>query len=494
MASTTEPANPVAAPALDLAPRPWWRRLVFGVRLRILGWYVGLLALAIGGTLLVERSILLQRHDEEVEANLRQEVEEIESLAVGRDPNTGEPFGTDVGAVFETFFRRNIPGRREAFLAIAPGRAPLTTPAPPHPLDTDPDRMARWAALTESEQGEFVTPAGPVRYLAVPLRAGNETLGVFVVANFLRGGREEIDDVVRVGAVVSVSVLLAASVLAWFVAGRLLRPVRLLTDTARSIGESDLSRRIHAEGSDEVAELGRTFNHMLDRLEAAFTTQQAFLDDAGHELRTPITIVRGHLELLDEDTDEHRETLALVLDELDRMTRIVDDLLLLAKVEQPDFLQPQPLDLSDLTRGWHVRATSLADRDWQLAHVAEAEVVADGQRLTQAMMNLAQNAAQHTAPGDVIEIGSVVVDDQARLWVADRGPGVAPEDRERIFERFARAGTGRRRSEGAGLGLAIVSAIASGHGGRVELANRPEGGSTFTVVLPVVPPTPPEGA
>ena len=491
MATATEAAS--LAPAVDPTSKPWWRRLVFGVRLQILGWYVGLLALAIGGTLLVERSILLQRYDEEVEANLRQEVEELESLAGGRNPNTGDPFGTDVGAVFETFLRRNIPGRGEAFLALAPGQAPVFTRSP-HPLHTDRDRLAQWAALTESERGEFVTPAGPVRYLAVPLRAGNETLGVFVVANFLQGEREEIDDVLRVGAVVSVSVLLVASVLAWFVAGRLLRPVRLLTDTARSIGETDLSRRIDAKGSDEVAELGRTFNHMLDRLEAAFTAQQAFLDDAGHELRTPITIVRGHLELLDEDTDEHRETLALVLDELDRMTRIVDDLLLLAKVEQPDFLRPEPLELSDLTRGWHVRATSLADRDWQLAHVAEAEVVADGQRLTQAMMNLAQNAAQHTATGDVIEIGSVVVDGQARLWVADRGPGVAPEDRERIFERFARAGTGRRRSEGAGLGLAIVSAIASGHGGRVELTSRPGGGSTFTIVLPVVPSPPSEGA
>jgi signal transduction histidine kinase len=248
------------------------------------------------------------------------------------------------------------------------------------------------------------------------------------------------------------------------------------------------------DGTDEVAELGRTFNHMLDRLDAAFTTQQHFLDDAGHELRTPITIVRGHLELLDEDTDEHRETLALVLDELDRMTRIVDDLLLLAKVEQPDFLQPEQLDLDTLTRGWHTRATSLADRDWKLAHVADLDLMADGQRLTQAVMNLALNAAQHTEAGDTIELGSVVVENSARLWVRDRGPGVHPEDQQRIFERFARGGTGRRRSEGAGLGLAIVSAIAQAHGGNVELTSRQGGGSTFTIVLPVIAPSRSEGA
>ncbi len=483
MAPTTERPDAAAADP-DLTPAPWWRRLLAGVRVRILGWYIFLLALAVMATLLLERSILLDRHDEEVESQLRQEVEELKNLAGGLDPNTGEPFATDIAAVFDTFWRRNVPGEGETFLFIVPGRRPIATPSPV-PLDARPVRLERWSTLVESEPGEFETPAGPVRYLAVPLRSGETTLGTFVVANFLRGEREEIESTVRVGAAVAASVLLVASALAWVVAGRLLRPVRLLTDTARSIGESDLSGRIEVEGTDEVAELGRTFNHMLDRLDVAFATRQAFLDDAGHELRTPITIVRGHLELLDEDTDEHRETLALVLDELDRMTRIVDDLLLLAKVEQPDFLQPGPLDLNAMTRGWQARATSLADRDWQLAHVAEVEVVADGQRLTQAVMNLAQNAAQHTTAGDTIELGSVVVDDQARLWVRDRGPGVALEDQQRIFERFARAGGGRRHSEGAGLGLAIVSAIARAHGGRVELSSRPGGGSTFTIVVPV---------
>ncbi|CAN5671804.1 ATP-binding protein [soil metagenome] len=491
MAPTTE--RPDAATDPDLTPAPWWQRLLAGVRVRILGWYIFLLALAVLATLLLERSILLDQLDEEVEGQLRQEVEEVKNLAGGRNPNTGEPFATDVAAVFDTFLSRNVPGEGEAFLTVVPGQTPVATRSP-FGLDADPARLERWSTLVQSEPGEFETPAGTVRYLAVPLRSGETTLGTFVVANFLRGEREEIDNVLRVGATVSASMLLVASVLAWIVAGRLLRPVRLLTDTARSIGKTDLSQRIEVDGTDEVAELGRTFNHMLDRLDAAFTTQQHFLDDAGHELRTPITIVRGHLELLDEDTDEHRETLALVLDELDRMTRIVDDLLLLAKVEQPDFLQPEQLDLDTLTRGWHTRATSLADRDWKLAHVADLDLMADGQRLTQAVMNLAQNAAQHTEAGDTIELGSVVVENSARLWVRDRGPGVRPDDQQRIFERFARAGTGRRRSEGAGLGLAIVSAIAQAHGGNVELTSRQGGGSTFTIVLPVVAPSRSEGA
>jgi signal transduction histidine kinase len=143
-------------------------------------------------------------------------------------------------------------------------------------------------------------------------------------------------------------------------------------------------------------------------------------------------LLRGHLELLDEDPEDRQQTLTLVLDKLDRMSRIVDDLLLLAKVEQPDFLRGEQLDLGDLTRGWHARARTLADREWRLEHVAEAQVVADGQRLTQAVMNLAHNAAQHTEAGSVIDLGSSVSDGRARLWVRDRGPGVRPEDRGRI--------------------------------------------------------------
>ncbi len=476
--------RPDPDPAPEGGLDPGWRRLVAGVRVRILGWYMVLLFVAVAAALLVERSVLLRRLDEEVAAQLVQEVTEVENLAGGRDPDTGEPFGTDVAAVFDTFVRRNVPSPGEAILTLVDGRPYTATPSL-HPLDADPAQVAHWAGLTDSERGELMTPKGPARFVAVPLRAGGETLGVFVVAHFLQAERDEIDATVRIGATVAATVLGLASMLAWAVAGRLLRPVRDLTDTARSIGETDLSRRIEVSGKDELAQLGRTFNHMLDRLETAFTTQQSFLDDAGHELRTPITIVRGHLELLDEDTDERRETVALVLDELDRMSRIVDDLLLLAKVEQPDFLQLEPLDLAALTRGWHARARTLADRDWQLEAVADTEVVADGQRLTQAVMNLADNAAQHTTPGSTIELGSVLLDGHLHLSVADRGSGVAPEDRERIFERFARAGSGRRRSDGAGLGLAIVSAIAKAHGGAVELASRPGGGSVFTVVIPV---------
>jgi signal transduction histidine kinase len=269
------------------------------------------------------------------------------------------------------------------------------------------------------------------------------------------------------------------------VAGRVLAPLRLLADTARSIGESDLTRRIPVTGRDEIADLSRTFNAMLDRLEAAFATQRQFVSDASHELRTPITIVRGHLELLGDDPEERRETIALVTDELDRMSRFVDDLLVLAKAERDDFLRVAEVELGALTDELLEKATALGDRGWRLESRGEAVLVADRQRLTQAVMGLAQNAVEHTNSGDPVWLGTDADRREARLWVRDSGPGVAAEDQERIFARFARASASRRRSEGAGLGLAIVRAIAEAHGGRVALSSRPGDGATFTVIIPL---------
>jgi signal transduction histidine kinase len=262
-----------------------------------------------------------------------------------------------------------------------------------------------------------------------------------------------------------------------------------VTSTARSISESDLSRRIPVRGHDEIARLTATFNEMLDRLEAAFETQRHFVDDAGHELKTPITIIRGHLELLEGEPDERRETLALVMDELDRMGRIVNDLLLLAKSEEPDFLGLETVDVEPLTNELEQKAGALGSRDWRLERRGRGIIVADRQRLTQAIVQLVQNAVEHTSEGDRISLGSAVENGEARLWVRDEGPGIPLDEQERIFQRFGR-GAGARRAEGAGLGLAIVKAIADAHHGRVELYSRPGAGALFTLVIPADQPHP----
>jgi signal transduction histidine kinase len=225
---------------------------------------------------------------------------------------------------------------------------------------------------------------------------------------------------------------------------------------------------------------------MLDRLESAFASQRAFVSDAGHELRTPITIIRGHLELLGDDPQERQETIELVSDELDRMTRFVEDLLTLAKAERSDFLRLEDVDLDLLTEELMAKASALAPRDWTLERIGAGTLRADRQRLTQAVMSLANNAVQHTAEGARIGLGSELHDGRARLWVSDDGPGIPLADQERIFDRFAQAGV--RRTDGTGLGLAIVRAIAEAHGGDVVLRSAPGQGSTFTLDLPTEPP------
>jgi two-component system OmpR family sensor kinase len=223
---------------------------------------------------------------------------------------------------------------------------------------------------------------------------------------------------------------------------------------------------------------------MLDRLERAFGAQRRLVDDAGHELKTPLTIVRGHLELLEDDPEPRRETIALVVDELDRMGRIIDDLLLLAKHEQPDFLDLATVEVGMLTDELEAKLRALSDGAWIVESRGRGVIVADRHRLTQAMVQLGQNAVRHGGDGAPIAVGSAVSNGEARFWIRDAGRGIDVGDQARIFERFRR-GTGLPRQEGAGLGLAIVKAIAEAHHGRVELKSRPGAGATFTLVVPV---------
>jgi two-component system OmpR family sensor kinase len=441
------------------------------------------MTIAAVAALLLHGRVLEERLQSDVNDHLGQEVEEMRALAGGLNPNTAEPFGDDARSIFDTFLSRNVPGEGEVFLTFLDGE-PYKGTLAPYQLADDPVLVARWSQLKAVDRGEVDTPAGVAQYVAVPLRKDGETMGIFVVANFLSNEREEITDTLQVGAVVWASVLVVASVIAWLAAGRVLAPVRVLSETASQISQSDLSRRIPVNGHDELARLADVFNRMLDRLEGAFAAQRTFMDDAGHELRTPITVIRGHLELLSDDPDERSESLAIVADELGRMTRIVDDLLVLAKAEQPTFLEFAQVDLDLFTGEVFAKMKTLGDRDWRLAGTGHAVIVVDRQRLTQVLMNLAENAVRYTANSGRIEFGSSASHGTIELWVRDSGQGIPPEDTERIFERFTR-GEGVRRTPGtAGLGLAIARAIVEAHGGSITVEGNPGEGATFRVVLP----------
>jgi len=463
------------------------RRLLQSARGRILASLVVLLVASLVVVLFAQQQILLARGAERVNSNITQEIGEFERLVRrGRNPATGEPFGSDVRAIFAAFLRRNVPleGERvDTFLGNRPYAS--SSGRPPTPVLAAAIRQV--VATGRGVGGDVETEQGRIRWASVPVVVEGAVRGTFVVSVDLGAEEAAARDVVGITALVSGGVLGLGVLVAFVVAGRVLAPLRDLTETARTITETDLTRRLRVRGNDELAQLARQFNAMLDRLDHALASQRMFVSDAGHELRTPITIVRGHLELLGDEPQERRDTLALVDDELDRMSRFVDDMLTLARAERTDFLALGPVDLDLLTDELVAKATALADRRWTLDARATGVVTADRQRLTQAVMNLAGNAVQHTEDGDPIHLGSALRDGHALLWVRDHGPGVAAADAERIFDRFARAGSARRRSDGAGLGLAIVRAIAEAHGGRVVLESAtsgPDRGATFTLEIP----------
>lgn len=483
---TTEPGEPEPDRARRLS-----RRITGGVRTRILVSYVILLAITASASIVAVRQVLLVRLDDRVEQDLQQEAQEFRALADnGIDPQTRRPFGDDVEAIFRTYLQRNVPDDDEELITVPRRGLPQRDSGDNATAFTFGDFIGRWRTLEEVERGDIETPGGPVRYVAIPVESdAGETLGTFVVASFIADERKDVDEAVLIVAAVAVAVLLLGSVIAFSIVGRVVAPLRDLRDAARSVSGTQMDNRIAVEGDDEVAELGHTFNRMLDRIQIAFSSQREFIRDVSHELRTPIAISRGHLELLAEGhlagESDRREAIALVTGELDRMSRFVDDLLLLAKAESPNFLELETVPLAALCDELIAKASGIAERDWMVDETVTRSIVADRQRLTQAAMNLAQNAVAHTKIGDQIGIGARVDGSEATIWVRDTGIGIPASEQRRIFQRFSRGLHSRGRYEGTGIGLAIVRAIAEAHGGRVRVTSQPGQGAQFEIVIPI---------
>jgi two-component system, OmpR family, sensor kinase len=297
---------------------------------------------------------------------------------------------------------------------------------------------------------------------------------------------------------------LALALVASYLAGaRVSAPLRRLARIATRVDGGDLEPRMEPPSGrrDEVRVLAEAFNHMLDRLSAAFAVQREFIADASHELRTPLTVIRGQLEVLATDPNpsatEVQRVQQLVEAEVGRISRLVDDLLLLAQSERTDFLRAEliavPAFVVELWDGLKVTA----ERRFELGAIPHGSLVADPDRLAQALRNLGRNAIDHTQPGtglvrmETAQVGA----DRIRFTVVDDGPGVPALERERIFERFHRTDSGRSRSAGgAGLGLAIVLAVADAHGGRVHATDGERGGARFDLELPGFRPDPPTPA
>jgi signal transduction histidine kinase len=280
----------------------------------------------------------------------------------------------------------------------------------------------------------------------------------------------------------------------WIVAGRVLAPIGRITAVARDIQATDLSRRIALSGPpDELRDLADTFDAMLGRIDDAFQGQRRFIQEASHELRNPLAVMRTNLEVALDDpdatTDDLRRTAAVVCGTVERMSRLVEDLLAYARPGSPT-REHERVVLADLVDETVAEFTAPAEArgvELRLEHDPGVDVLGDRTALKQALANLVDNAVRLSPPGSAITVSSTATDGWARLLVADAGPGIPAADQQAVFQRFWR-GTGQPGGDDkrSGLGLTIVRQIAESHGGHVAVASEPGVGSTFVIWLPAV--------
>ncbi|WP_067433783.1 sensor histidine kinase [Nocardioides jensenii] len=454
------------------------------VRVRITATVAVLVALALASAGGIIYALESARLESTAADQADQEIAEFRQLQQqGTDPTTAKPFA-NVEDLLYVFLQRNVPSDDELFAAWLDDRPKYESTAD-HPGFSDSSEFREIVRkhLRDGGSEHLDSRAGEILVTVQPVR-GNRSSGALVVVTFLDDARSDLNSLMRTYAIVSLLSLGLISALAAWQAGRLLAPLREMNRTAREISDTDLSLRLSETGNDDITALTRTVNDMLARLEASFTNQREFLDAAGHELKTPLTVLRGHLELLDaDDPEEVAETRALLLDEVDRMARLVGDLILLAKSARPDFVTRSAVELGPFTATVLAKARGLGDRTWTIDGTSHRTVLLDEQRITQALLQLADNAVKHTTAGDTVAIGSADEGDRIELWVRDTGHGVRREDRTRIFDKFARS-TVLRGDDGFGLGLSIVRAVVEAHGGTVAVEDAVPRGALFRISLP----------
>jgi len=292
--------------------------------------------------------------------------------------------------------------------------------------------------------------------------------------------------------------IIAAAISGYFLADRSLKPVSSMAEHAAEITASNLHERLPVTGGDELVRLARVINDLLDRLETSFEQQRRFMADASHELRTPTAIVRTEADVTlsrpSRTTDEYRASMGIMQDAARRLTRIVDDLFLLARADAGHLVvQRSAVYLEDVVDGAVRGVRQLADSrgvSVQLGELVEAPLRGDADLLGRIVLNLLDNAIKHAPPGGSVMVGMARRDDTVTVSVVDSGPGIPAEAVDRLFERFFRAEASRPRHEdggsgGAGLGLAIARRIAEAHGGRLELVSSKPGHTEFRLTLPV---------
>lgn len=476
----TPPATPVAKPGLPL-PRPKWYGalptrltltyglLVVAVLLLVSTLTVQLTHVYLTGEL--DRDLLrtIRSFDEGPARRIRWEdqlfLEARAWLAAHPSaPDEVIAVRTNQGLVLTSaggFSLREVPGARDLLDARTP----------------------QWRILD--------SPTGRVRVAAVPLVLEGRQIGTLVVAASKTRLRDTLTALQwRIAMASSVGLLLAIAI-GYSAVRRFLRPLTRMVRQIASIQSSgDLSQRVGATDiADEVGQLASAFDRLLSQLQDAFGAQRRFLSDASHQLRTPLTVARGHLELLQQEltTAQGRRSLGIATAELDDMAKVVQDLLLLARLDEGSPLDRQAVDVDLILQEAVLRALPPSARPVTINGQPELIVLADPDRLVQVLSNLLANAVQHGGSGVAITLGARYDGTHVTITVSDSGPGIPAAELPHIFERFYRGSQARPHSGGAGLGLPIAASLVQAMGGAITVHSTPGQGTTFVVALPAVP-------
>jgi heavy metal sensor kinase len=478
------------------------------IRTRIALWYAGVLALfmvafALGGYAFVRRSAVTALDETLAEASTAVGEAIALLIAQGHDVNAAVPavldqvYFRDLTIAVLDRQRGMLVGTSQADSAdVAADSGTLVVDVPVDSVHMSDAAWARVLARAGARRGAYATvegDRGPVRVFALPRTLGGRAI-VIGAAHSLRAQRRLLGKLELALAAGVPVLLLLATAGGYLLARKSLNPVADMTERAARIGAENLHERLPvARPTDELGRLAVVLNDLLGRVASAFEQQKQLIADASHELRTPVAILSSEAELAlsrERSPAELRAALVAVREDALQLQHVVEDLFLLARANAGErLLTMEELYVDDLAAECVQSVQTLAARKsiaLDLARDGDLPFRGDASLLRRLLLNLLDNAIKYTPPGGEVRVRTARVPDGCTVSVSDTGPGVPPEARDRLFDRFYRASRARSAADapGAGLGLAIARWIAEAHGGRLELAATGEGGSTFVLTLP----------
>jgi signal transduction histidine kinase len=416
---------------------------------------------------------------------------EMKLLAkTGIDPETGQPFDSG-DRLLATFLGRRLSEDSTVMFGVidsvvsyrSVGEATIRP-------DKDFDFLELIASLKEPRVGTFTTVEGDMRYGVLPITGVKGEEGTLVIATLISSELEATNRLFEILAIGLLILFALTGLILSYIIRKSLLPITELTRAAESVNRENINQGLNVgqfDGNDEVTQLGIEFNNMLARLETSFAEQQRFIDDAGHELRTPLTILKGHLELMRRD-GSNSQSLKIMEDEVDRMARLVQDLQSLTKASQPNFVQMSTFAADVFMKEIWEKAQVATSNPIELVEYPSSEMHGDKQRLTQAMLQLIENAVKYSPRSSPISIGMYLHESSLVMYVKDLGAGISDEAKPNVFSRFYQVDNTSSPNDvgGIGLGLAIVRAIVDAHHGSIEVSDNHPTGSIFSIRIPKI--------